>query len=51
MRLGFFRVRDVDTERMKNEYERMVQGLRDAHVARETDVILANPGTSHFKSI
>ena len=29
---------------MKNEYERMVQGLRDAQVARETDVILANPG-------
>ena len=29
---------------MKNEYERMVQGLRDARVARETDVVLANPG-------
>ncbi|XP_076463714.1 general transcription and DNA repair factor IIH helicase subunit XPD-like [Babylonia areolata] len=37
------RVAAVDTERMKDEYERMVQGLRDAQTARETDVILANP--------
>ncbi|KAL8590345.1 General transcription and DNA repair factor IIH helicase subunit XPD [Nucella lapillus] len=37
------RAQTVDAERMKNEYQRMVQGLRDAQVARETDVILANP--------
>jgi hypothetical protein len=38
------RARDVDTEKIKNEYEKMVQGLREAQVARETDQILANPG-------
>lgn len=35
---------NVDTEKLKDEYQRMVQGLRDASIARETDVVLANPG-------
>lgn len=29
--------------KLKEEYERLVEGLKDAHVARETDIILANP--------
>lgn len=39
-----FRVKDIDTDKMRDEYQRMVQGLRDASIARETDTLLANPG-------
>ncbi|CAL7936539.1 unnamed protein product [Xylocopa violacea] len=34
---------DDDINKLKEEYERLVEGLKDAHVARETDIILANP--------
>ena len=27
---------------------KLISGLRDASVARETDVVLANPGTTEF---
>lgn len=37
------RLKDCDAERLKTEYQKLVQGLRDANIARETDVILANP--------
>jgi len=37
------RIKDADTNRLRNEYERLVQGLRDAQQARETDMHLANP--------
>nr|KAG5712902.1 hypothetical protein BaRGS_007499 [Batillaria attramentaria] len=37
------RLKNVDTEKLKQEYQKMVQGLRDESVARETDVVLANP--------
>ena len=40
------RLKDCDAERLKTEYQKLVQGLRDANIARETDVILANPGTA-----
>lgn len=33
----------VDEQKLKDEYARLVEGLRDASVARETDVVLANP--------
>ena len=36
-------VRDKDEQRLKTEYERLVEGLREAQVARETDLALANP--------
>ncbi|XP_046401434.1 general transcription and DNA repair factor IIH helicase subunit XPD [Ischnura elegans] len=36
-------MKEADTQNLRAEYERMVQGLRDAHAARETDVVLANP--------
>uniref|UniRef100_A0A1A9ZWC9 General transcription and DNA repair factor IIH helicase subunit XPD n=1 Tax=Glossina pallidipes TaxID=7398 RepID=A0A1A9ZWC9_GLOPL len=35
--------RDQGTSRLNDEYQRMVQGLRDASVQRDTDMILANP--------
>ncbi|XP_012277537.1 TFIIH basal transcription factor complex helicase XPD subunit isoform X2 [Orussus abietinus] len=36
-------MRDDDVNKLKEEYNRLVEGLRDAQVARETDVILSNP--------
>lgn len=37
------RIKEVDEAKLKNEYQRMVDGLREANVARETDMVLANP--------
>jgi DNA excision repair protein ERCC-2 len=37
------RMREDDHKKLQDEYQRLVEGLRDASVARETDVILANP--------
>lgn len=39
----YLRMRDEDANKLKEEYQRLVEGLKDAQVARETDVILANP--------
>ena len=36
-------MKDADAARLRDEYQRMVDGLKDARVARETDVVLANP--------
>ncbi|KAG5877282.1 hypothetical protein JTB14_021417 [Gonioctena quinquepunctata] len=36
-------MREDDHKKLQDEYQRLVQGLRDASVARETDVILSNP--------
>ncbi|KAM7345142.1 general transcription and DNA repair factor IIH helicase subunit Xpd isoform 1-T1 [Cochliomyia hominivorax] len=36
-------IREEDTNRLNEEYQRMVQGLKDAKVQRDTDLILANP--------
>jgi len=36
-------MKDKDKMKLQNEYIRLVEGLREAGVARETDVILANP--------
>uniref|UniRef100_A0A1Y1MAL3 DNA 5'-3' helicase n=1 Tax=Photinus pyralis TaxID=7054 RepID=A0A1Y1MAL3_PHOPY len=36
-------MREDDAKRLQDEYQRLVAGLKDASVARETDVILANP--------
>ncbi|KAG8325957.1 General transcription and DNA repair factor IIH helicase subunit XPD [Homalodisca vitripennis] len=36
-------MKEVDAQKLKDEYTRLVEGLRDASVARETDVVLANP--------
>lgn len=36
-------MREEDVNKLKVEYERLVEGLKDAQLQRETDVILANP--------
>lgn len=36
-------MKDNDSKRLKREYERLVEGLRDASAARETDMALVNP--------
>lgn len=36
-------MREDDNKKLQEEYQRLVQGLRDASLARETDVILGNP--------
>lgn len=37
------KIKEADAQKLKNEYVRLVEGLRDANIARETDVILSNP--------
>lgn len=39
-------VKQNDAARLQQEYNRLVQGLREANAARETDTVLANPGRS-----
>lgn len=36
-------MREDDHKKLQDEYQRLVEGLRDASIARDTDVILANP--------
>lgn len=36
-------MRESDEVGLQNEYERLVEGLRQANERRETDLILANP--------
>ncbi|XP_067831112.1 general transcription and DNA repair factor IIH helicase subunit XPD [Heptranchias perlo] len=36
-------IKETDAAKLKEEYRRLVEGLKEAHVARETDVYLANP--------
>ncbi|KAJ4436082.1 hypothetical protein ANN_18709 [Periplaneta americana] len=36
-------MKEDDAKKLKEEYQRLVEGLRDASIARETDVVLANP--------
>jgi hypothetical protein len=38
-----FRVKEDDAKRLTEEYQRLVQGLKDATYSRETDQYLANP--------
>lgn len=51
-------MKEADSAKLREEYARLVEGLRDAQSARETDVVLANPvlpdeilqGKDHFQS-
>lgn len=36
-------MKEDDANKLKDEYNKLVEGLKDAQVARETDVVLANP--------
>ena len=37
-------MKDSDADKLKNEYAKLVEGLRDADEAREEDAFMANPG-------
>lgn len=37
------KLKEHDEERLKNEYQRLVDGLKEAQIARETEMALANP--------
>lgn len=36
-------MKDYDTNRLNEEYQNMVQGLRQASADRDADLVLANP--------
>lgn len=36
-------MKEVDAKKLKEEYQRLVEGLRDANAAREMNDILSNP--------
>ncbi|GIY11262.1 general transcription and DNA repair factor IIH helicase subunit XPD, partial [Caerostris extrusa] len=37
------KIKDTDAKKLQEEYQRMVEGLREAGIARQTDIILSNP--------
>ena len=39
----FSSMKDNDSKRLRREYEKLVEGLRDTSLARETDMSLVNP--------
>lgn len=41
-------MRNSDSEKLKNEYAKLVEGLRDAEEAREEDAFMSNPGMYYF---
>jgi DNA excision repair protein ERCC-2 len=40
-------VREADQQKLQDEYEKLVEGLRDANDARQEDAFMANPGMLH----
>ncbi len=38
-----YRIKNTDAERLKNEYTKLVEGLRDANSARDEDTFMASP--------
>lgn len=41
-------LRDSDSEKLKDEYAKLVEGLRDADEARAEDAFMTNPGLLSF---
>lgn len=39
-------MKQSDSEKLQNEYSKLIEGLRDAEEARAEDAFMANPGTS-----
>ena len=37
-------MKKTDAEKLQNEYQKLVEGLREADQAREEDAFMANPG-------
>lgn len=44
--LFLYRIKEEDEQKLKLEYQRLVEGLREANISRETDLIMSNPGLS-----
>lgn len=44
-------MKDSDADKLKNEYAKLVEGLRDADEAREEDAFMSNPGGLHLTAI
>lgn len=43
-------MKKTDAEKLQNEYQKLVEGLREADQAREEDSFMANPGTTPFET-
>ena len=41
-------MKKTDAEKLQNEYQKLVEGLREADQAREEDSFMANPGTTSY---
>lgn len=41
--LIFCSLKQADSQRLEKEYDQLVEGLREANLARAEDVVLANP--------
>ena len=44
-------MKDSDADKLKNEYAKLVEGLRDADEAREEDAFMSNPGESYIAAM
>jgi DNA excision repair protein ERCC-2 len=44
-------MKDSDADKLKDEYAKLVEGLRDADEAREEDAFMSNPGQFCQKSL
>lgn len=40
----------TDADKLQNEYNKLVEGLRDASDARDEDAFMANPGTNYDRA-
>jgi hypothetical protein len=44
-------IKKIDASKLREEYHRLVQGLKDLRTVRETDDIMSNPGMRGHHSI
>lgn len=44
-------MKDTDAEKLKNEYSKLLEGLRDADEARQEDTFMSNPGNSFCSNL
>jgi hypothetical protein len=43
-----FRIKRTDASKLQDEYQKLVEGLQEADVARDEDTFMANPSMSPF---
>jgi DNA excision repair protein ERCC-2 len=48
LRKAIAEMKDSDADKLKNEYAKLVEGLRDADEAREEDAFMSNPGQTIY---